>query len=839
MWKFDVTNGTSSALYTQGQPITSTPAVAVHPYGGYIVDFATGSTLNGSYGTGTYSNGAWSTPATGELANTAVHYAYGIWDGGPSNGTLITQTLTERSYTNPNTQIVTRVRRASAVAPDWTRNNGWKIALPAGERVVGEGSFIDNGRFYFNAYNPTVAPTAITGTTSYLYGENWLVELNYLTGGSSTTPFLDLNNDQLLNTSDRIQYITSDTIPSGSSVGSPILSPNEDGIPVGKFISAGVQSQPILVQLATLNTTLFNQNPDILYPSSTTSQTRGVAGGHFDVDFFQSPTSDCSPLTGVGANATGTVAFTPAIPGRRNNTATINNLIIKAGPAGALETIYSGAPGTKTNNNLAADLVGKSSANYTVSSVNANVITITAIQSGAAWNGSITVSMTGSLPNSPNPVYTVSNLTGGVNAGTTISASSSTFCYRDFHKHEWDKLFDVTGVDFLNPSDSDYKLSNAIPSSATQFKVLVMNQYLNPAIQINIGNANYQYNSWTGYTPIKNFQASFSTRSDKILDISTVPSYTMSTIKSLTINMPVNAFSPFDWWAGVNGLAADMRVGVMPTSPTCVYSGPDGVSGNPNTSINASLYNPVVPPTPSNGLGTGNGNGTNGTSAGVRHNGAVTVQIIRADTPQSAIEFNDPSSRPEYGFRVSDANYYKYVIAEYSLYWHHPARMCYGDPATTQWYNGTSNTRGNGTGSASSGAWNTAALMNQQGWSKTAPPDILQTTATETPATGSTDPHIGSFGSSGLVATGITTTTVGNTTTQRISYTDGSVAVIVTVTNADGTATVTTTTTSSSGSTTTATSTVANAGGSVKTGGDERGIRARDARISWRELVRP
>jgi len=45
-------------------------------------------------------------------------------------------------------------------------------------------------------------------------------------------------------------------IPVGKAVGDPILT--TDGIPVGKFISIGVLSQPILVQLVTLNDTLSN-----------------------------------------------------------------------------------------------------------------------------------------------------------------------------------------------------------------------------------------------------------------------------------------------------------------------------------------------------------------------------------------------------------------------------------------------------------------------------------------------------------------------------------------------------------------------------------------------------
>ena len=229
MWKFDLgdlanpatvattADAVSALLVTSpAQAITSTPGVAIHPEGGYMVTFGTGKVF-----------------VDADLTDTSVHYAYGVWDGAPvANAQLLAQTLTEREYVNGS--VVTRVRRATSNQPVWTsgasNHKGWKTALPAGERVLGEGSFIENGRFYFTGSNPTISNT-IPSTTTVVKGEAWLMELDYLTGGSKNLPFLDLSGNVKLDDGDRIKYIATDTIPTGSVVGDPILT--TDGVSVG------------------------------------------------------------------------------------------------------------------------------------------------------------------------------------------------------------------------------------------------------------------------------------------------------------------------------------------------------------------------------------------------------------------------------------------------------------------------------------------------------------------------------------------------------------------------------------------------------------------------------
>lgn len=800
MWKFDLSSTTTSAwsssallVTSPAQPITTTPGVALHPNGGYMVSFGTGKIFSGTYGNYNQTTGTWTTAATGDLGDTAVHYVYGVWDGAPAaNTALLSQTLTERSYTNAG--ITTRVRRSTANQPNWAsgvaNHKGWRVALPAGERVLGEGTFTENGRFYFIGYNPTVAPYQVSGTTTDVFGENWLMELNYLTGGSSTTPFLDMDSNLLLNDADRIAYISGDTIPTGKAIGDRILSPNEDGIPVGKWLSNGVQSQPILVQLQTLNTTLFNQNPDVLFPP-TTAVSRGVAGGHFDVDNFYGTNNNCSSVGSAsgGAKASGTITFS------YGNNINPSNLTVTIGGT----QIANGNPGNLNSSDMAKwvrDQINANSNLYTATRSN-GVVTVTAVNQGTAYNGIITVTYSGAngLTNS------VVNATGGVEPSTPPASTSNTNCNYVLHHHEYDDEFDKTGVNMLNASDAKYNLSKAITSTSTNFKVLMMNQYLSPAVSLHIGNPAYNPASAAGYVSVKNYQASSG------FDISTAPSYNRTTIGSLAVNMPVDAFSIKDWWG-----TGDARSGLHSVSPQCAWDG---------SGVGADMYQPVIPP--ANGV---DGPGTSSTTSGARHGGTLTVQIVKDTTPNSAIEQN-VSGRPEYGYRVKQVNFYQYVLVEYIFYWHHPRNMCY-HTASTAW----KKTNNNGD------ARNSVALMTGNGWTKAPPEDNAVSTANTTPAAGSTDPKLGVLGSTGTV-TSTTTTVTGNVTTTTITYTDGTRQTIVQTANSNGTVTITTTMYNADGTVaTTTTSVVANAAGSVKTGGDERGLQARTGRVSWHELIR-
>ncbi len=931
MWKFDLSplassgTPTATALLTTNpaQPITMTPGVARHPNGGYMVNFATGAMLQAS-----------------DASNTATYYAYGIWDSAPnSNTTILNQTLTERCYSvgtaaDPS-PCVNRVRTVTSNLPNWTSGNhkGWKVALPsAGERVTGDGSYIENGRFYFTSSNPTISTTVQASTVK---GENWLMELDYLSGGSKNTPFLDMNGDLVLSNDDRVKDFAS---PRAAVL-------TTDGIPVGKFISIGVLSQPVLVQLSTLNNTLFNQNPDVTVVPVVLGTGAGVTGGHFDVDFFHTtPTNGAQASFTISVGTTGQVTGAKATLGAisvdgvvivppltvsniPNGTATstnatmIKNMVTNgftATVSGSTVTIKAPA-GSQYNGKTVAVAAGTSSlpatalvpavpavagvtgvapsnGSFTVTKINSNqsislrcgsvyfgqsgtwtsykdvnsATTSTnltnrlnnfyGLVNGTTVNGYTTtctkvgnITSLNCVVSAPvgatacaggftidSDIQTSSNVApqGGVNTVTavtgapevpasgwtnfapalTVSAFNSngtepttpgdtctgTDCKYDRHIHQYDDVYDVTGVNMLNPSDANVHINLGLPSMTTNFKILVQNQYLSPAVKLHIGDPNYRFDVDFGYVPVKNYQTSLT------LDLATVQTYrrdpnavwpgTATTaadkaalpkpIGSLAFNMPLDALDVKNWWG--NG---DNRVGLMPMQPQCMWQADGSNDGN--------MYKPVIPPSDNVGVGTKGwtSSSTPATATGARHGGALIVQLIRDTTPNSAIELN-VAGRPEFGWRVKSANFADYVLAEWGTYWHHPNGKCFYDA----------------------------------GWTKTPPKDNGSSSA-KTKAAGSTDPHIGDLSAGGgngssLVISSVTTVT-GNVTTTVITYLGGTSATIVRTANADGTVTIVTT--DALGTVTT--QNIANASGSLKGGGNERGVQAQTGRVSWREVI--
>lgn len=943
MWKFNLTTSTATALLvtSPAQPITSTPGVGLHPNGGYMVNFGTGAIFNGTAGTYDAATSTWTTPSTGDLGDTSIHYVYGIWDGAPvANTGVMAPALEERSYVyNGET---TRVRRSkNIVTPNWSsgiaNHKGWKVALPAGERVLGEGSYIESGRFYFTSHNPNI-PYPVSGTSTTILGDNWLMELDYLTGGSKNDPFLDLDGNHVLNDGDRIKYVTGDTsIPPSCNLSDAAVAvstacaiPGTDGIPVGKWLSKGVQSQPILVQLQSLNTTLFNQNPDIVFPYQEVGF--GVTGGHFDEDIYHNCTTSVSGgVTGVKATATITVGTTGQTA---NLPATLGLISVDGIAVFPALTISDITNGTATTTN-ATTIKSKVAAGYTAT-LAGSTITVSAPVTGTSYNGKTFVIADGTeqagLPSTPgtfptglitfsggttkssgtpqikndlsgsvsvkvgstaaysssispgkskSPTQVASTVVSKIGTGGTIKAyvggnsitptcaaqSSNVVCLvntstynngdtvsigslQDFntvtasttataggstgtsatgwsnfkpaltasaafsggvdavagtytatcspyttwqsksHTHQYDDKFDKTGVDMLNASVEALNLYNAVPTASTPFKVIAQNQYLNPAVKINIGRTDYQYNIDFGYTSIKNFVTSAGLNT--VAGMAALPTYTLADVGSLVINMPIDALTSKDWWG--NG---DVRSGLHPTVTGCVKKAAGTTDGN--------MYQPVIPP--ANGVdGPGtlgySGSTTPETATGARHNGALTIQVIKATTPETAIEENVPG-RPEYGWRVKSALYNTYVYGEYTTFWHHPNGKCYGTA----------------------------------GWTK-APPQDNSSSAPEVPNAGSTDPKIGDLSGGGGTAISVTRAVVGNVTTTTITYSGGGVATITRTVNADNSVTFRTRAADCADASCETVQIIASSAGSIMTGGDERGLQARTGRVSWHELIR-
>ena len=608
LWRFDLRGNAAKAwsvtkvlATSPAQAITSAPVVVNHPKGGRMVLFGTGRVLNAA-----------------DTKDTASYFAYGRWDGAPAaNTTWKDQTITEVKADG------SRARRVSQNVPKWTSGGdmGWRLKLTAGERIIGEGMYVSGERFSFTTSNPTVASAAADQPT----GANWLMEVNALTGGGFPTAIFDVDENGKINAGDN-----SDT-----------------GVVAGHYLGAGVTSQPVLVDLATLSRTLFNLESNVDYtppppaplplPPPPVPVGGGVSGGHFDVD-----------------------------------------------------------------------------------------------------------------------LYTFGGGYGNVK-----------------HTHQYDDVYDVTGVNMLNASDSTFNIGTQL-GSTVPFKVLVMNQYLNPALTLSVGGG--------PYVNVKTY-GGLTTAPTATVALAALPSYTLSNVKTLVWNLPLDAFQSKDWW----GDGGAVRAGLIPTETKCVNH------------VEAD--------------GTTNRLGANGE----RFNGALTIQLIKSNTPASALELNYPGGGAKYGWRVTRSEFSNYVLAEYTTFWHHPAHSCYGDG---DWVPNPPEDFDEGKGHGKSSEKESGSSDPVGG----------------TYGVDSTGPGTGP-GTSGPAPVGVTV--VKHTKVKRnsviietIVYSDGKRHVTTTVINGDGTEKVTTI--DRDGNKTVGIRVTASTIGEAP---DETRLDSR--RINWREVVRP
>lgn len=547
VWKFDLVANTATLLFTTSpvQSITTAPVVTRHPKGGQMVNFATGRMLT-----------------SGDKNDTSIHYAYGIWDGAPNgNDSLVTQTLSLSTYTDDAGTF--DVRTVSANVPDWASHKGWKVALPSGERVLGERPFANAGRFYFLATNPVAGG-----------GANYIYELLALTGGSPSVPIFDLDKDGAFDSDD--------------------LAAN-GGIPVGKYLGAGIFSQPRFIQGAGLNTTLYVFHPDLPIEDGvpTPPQDPGVSGGHFDYDIYYYQNL---------------VTVTEQVPDMNDFVTTVPPVCAKASDA------------SKQQNAVSA--------------------LCTAYNAGYTYLSSYTNGNTGCDPAGGKKAkkdHTFLTLT----CHATDAVSYSTGDYKNVkHVHEYDDKYDVTGVNMLNASNATFNLANAIPNANTQFKVLIMNQYLNPAVTVAVGGPTF--------VNAKDY-ANLATQTDPNQVLAGLTTYSRATMSNFIFNLPLDAFKNKDWW----GDGGETRAGLIPTQTGCVNKvDEDGV---------------LVPGKDKGGPGKN----------GERYNGSLTFQLISPTTPANALELNGPDVR--YGWRVKQNVFKQYVLAEYTAFWHHPNGECYDE----------------------------------------------------------------------------------------------------------------------------------------------------------------
>jgi len=172
VWKFDLSGNapdqwrvdfegqplfTARATGNGAQSITTAPAASFHPLRGLLVTVATGRLL---------------VDADLESGPDSV---YGLWDDGiPITGDalLVTNSLTESAATQRRTAPLGFV--------DWSSARGWRLDLPAGERVLTD-PLVRAERIQFTSTNP-------------VSGINWLLELDASTGGAPRLPIFGFDN---------------------------------------------------------------------------------------------------------------------------------------------------------------------------------------------------------------------------------------------------------------------------------------------------------------------------------------------------------------------------------------------------------------------------------------------------------------------------------------------------------------------------------------------------------------------------------------------------------------------------------------------------------------------
>lgn len=738
LWKFNLvapyTGTPVTSLYTNtagaAQAITMAPSLktffdAAHPdFRGVVVSFVTGRMLTAA-----------------DATDTSYHYAYGIWDGAPAaNNVLLEQTLTEAVYTGVIPNI--RVRTATDNRPDWTdgagHHKGWKTQLPiAGERVVGDGAFSTGAVFQFFSTNPTISPTAIPP------GENWWMQLNAMTGGDAGATLFDLNADGAFNSDDEV----------GAGLD-----------PVGRNMGGGVRSQ--LIALSASGFDVFQSNydrntapPPVIPPTTTTTVEttgdRGISDGHFDFDVYCYTNCKDKVNPSPGTVSTGTNSSTSTNALRWSHMHEYDDIYDKTGvnllaPSQDLHRLsrvkYGSTAPTYTTTNVPDTPSLVAASTYPGS----GVTLVSTNNSGAKSGSSLPVTKYTYVNGATTDVTVLPNTT--VSGGNAITTTKSTYTTTL-------TMVQAIGTGPKVGTRYPYYLQTTVRTWSTvttyvttapnfSFKVLLSNQAYSPAVHLNldgVSSSAYAYQSTAGLT------------------MASLPTYQLGTIRSLALEMPLDAFQSKDWGTGIT------RAGLQPTTYSCVVASPqDGPLGE-------------------------------------RRDGAITVQIVDASVSDSDVQLS-VVAHPELGYRLkSGTSMTSKLIAEYTIFWHHPNGQC----------------------------------MTDSGWTKTPPQDATSSATPGVVAIGSSDPFAGHFG----IGDPTPTPTAGTVTT-TVTNPDGSVTttVIVTTVTPLGGSTVTTTVTITHPPASGSSSSVGIVtGGAVDSGGSVSGDGVHEkaatlGRITWKEL---
>ncbi|MDM5177505.1 PilC/PilY family type IV pilus protein [Massilia sp. DJPM01] len=623
LWKFNLNDLTAAPVQVHvredsdpARAITTAPGLVRHPSGGVLVAFVTGRLFN----------------EADMKVNDTVHYAYGIRDISASSLPLLEQTLTEYTFGTGASAI--RVRTSSNKPMNWLTNRGWKVALPKGERVVGDGIFIMGDVFQFFSTNPTVS------TTAKPPGENWWMQLNWLTGGSTGDVIFDLNSDAKFNSDDMVKE-------AGTNLNLP---------PVGRHMGGGVRSQLIGLSAGGLDVyqSNFDQNdapkPDTINVSTATvGGERGVAGGHFDTDIFCY--GKCGGATTLGyfggpASASGRYAF-----GREATTGAVanQNYIHVHEYDDIYDVLGLNMLHPSQDEQRLSLTVASSQDTYSPN------LPLLMSQNSGPPNPTIvsTSNWTGKTSNgqaSPSSTYTEGARTAVAGYPVTVVAADGSITFTTQVTYlTTRRSVEVRNVQKVWGTNNTYSYEQRVIVSTwtttqtmvdtipnTRFKVLVSNQAYSPAIKLSLLGSDGTGTGGTYSGAVTGYQTG-------ALTVSTMPAYKMNDIKDLQVSMPLDAFVARDWGSGI------VRNGVHPIKPQCA-----GVVDG---------YSDLGP-------------------KGEWRNGALTVQVVKADIAQSDVQLN-VAGRPDLGYRLVNGKLQDKLVAEYLIYWHHPTNLCMGDPGWT------------------------------------------------------------------------------------------------------------------------------------------------------------
>ncbi len=251
LWRFDLSDLTSTPTKLFAgevdKPITVAPDVTFHPNGDYLVYFGTGSLLSNE-----------------DLTDTTQQSIYAIWDRYSAitdtcrsgvSGDLLCQTFTSATHTGSATDV----RVATQNIPNWSEHKGWRIDLPdTGERLLGHPQ-LRGGRLELISTTPTLTSA-----------NNWLINLDYLSGGDAGNILYDLNNNLVLDNTDKV------TVSAVSRT------------PIAINLGEGYLSQPSIARLEKGTDILFING--LIIDTGTTASpctgacTGGILAGHIDVD---------------------------------------------------------------------------------------------------------------------------------------------------------------------------------------------------------------------------------------------------------------------------------------------------------------------------------------------------------------------------------------------------------------------------------------------------------------------------------------------------------------------------------------------------------------------------